>query len=329
MTHTETDGSVEAAANSLFESLASDPEFQEEHSEEPSESEVEESAEQDEPEGDESEEESEESEETEESDDSEEESEGTDDQRITLEIDGKPVEITLDELKKGYSREADYTRKTQALAETRKAVEVEIQQTRAEREQYAGTLQKLEAALLEFAPAEPNWEQLRKENPGEFAAQWAEKQQRDLDLAAVQAERQKLEIQQSAEREAEFQAYLDGQKNALIEAIPEWRDSEKAGTEKKALMDYAKGLGFSDEDLGSVYDHRLILLLRKSAKYDELTTKGAEITKVAPKVLKPGSRDANPNRGKKSDAARAMERLARTGSKQDAAAAFMAILPDD
>ena len=37
------------------------------------------------------------------------------------------LEVDLDELVKGYSRTADYTRKTQALAEQRKAIEAEAQ----------------------------------------------------------------------------------------------------------------------------------------------------------------------------------------------------------
>jgi len=41
-------------------------------------------------------------------------------QVYTVKVDGKEIEVTLDELQKGYSRTQDYTRKTQQVAETRK-----------------------------------------------------------------------------------------------------------------------------------------------------------------------------------------------------------------
>ena len=56
---------------------------------------------------------------------------------FTVKVDGKEVEVTLDELQKGYSRTQDYTRKTQQIAEIRKQVEVETEAVRAERAEYA------------------------------------------------------------------------------------------------------------------------------------------------------------------------------------------------
>ena len=44
-------------------------------------------------------------------------------QLYTIKVDGEDVEVTLDELQNGYSRQRDYTRKTQELAEQRKSFE--------------------------------------------------------------------------------------------------------------------------------------------------------------------------------------------------------------
>ena len=54
-------------------------------------------------------------------------------QVFSVKVDGKEVEVTLDELQKGYSRTQDYTRKTQQIAEARKQTEAELQAVRAER----------------------------------------------------------------------------------------------------------------------------------------------------------------------------------------------------
>lgn len=45
-----------------------------------------------------------------------------DGQTYTVRVDGQDVEVTLDELRNGYSRQADYTRKTQELASEREQI---------------------------------------------------------------------------------------------------------------------------------------------------------------------------------------------------------------
>lgn len=242
--------------------------------------------------------------------------------KIKVKIDGEDVEVTLEELTKGYSRQADYTKKTMALAEKAKAIEAEVTQTRAERERYAATLAQLDEALAANTPAEPDWAKLRMENPAEYAAQREDWRQRELDKAAVQAERARLEGVSAKEQEAQFNAYVEAQIEALHTAIPEWKDPEKAGAEKQALMEYAKGIGFTDEDLGQVYDHRLILLLRDAKRYADAMKKGKEQVatgKVVPKVLQPGSRDTSIRPSKQKAMAAERQRLRNSGDVRDAA----------
>jgi hypothetical protein len=64
------------------------------------------------------------------------------DTAYTVKIDGEEFEVTLDELRNGYQRQADYTRKSQSLAEQRKAYEANLQAVQAERNQYAQVLEK-------------------------------------------------------------------------------------------------------------------------------------------------------------------------------------------
>ena len=80
-----------------------------------------------------------------EEDDTEEviEQELPDDLTIKVKLDGEETEVTLDELRKGYSRYSDYTRKTQALAEERKSFQGEAEAIRMERAQYAELLPAL------------------------------------------------------------------------------------------------------------------------------------------------------------------------------------------
>ena len=113
----------------------------------------------------------------------------------------------------------------------------------------------------------------------------------------------------------------------LVEAIPEWKDSKRAAEERTKLVETARKIGFSDEELGTILDHRALVVLRKAALYDELMGKKTQIKPVpasGPKLAKPGSATTKPS--KKSEAQVAQERLAKTGSMRDAAAAFDAFI---
>ena len=100
----------------------------------------------------------------EQSEESEESEEQEQPQTFTVKVDGKEVDVTLDELQKGYSRTQDYTRKTQQIAEVRKQVEQETQAVRAERQQYAQLLGALQAQLQVSEP-QVDLERLYNEDP--------------------------------------------------------------------------------------------------------------------------------------------------------------------
>ena len=99
----------------------------------------------------------EEYEESYESDDSEEQEQEQEQPRYRVKVEGQEYEVTQDELVKGYQREADYTKKTQKLAEQRKAVEAEyaaVEQAKHLRDTYAQRLQIIEQALQSQTPSE-------------------------------------------------------------------------------------------------------------------------------------------------------------------------------
>lgn len=243
-----------------------------------------------------------------------------------VKVDGEEVEVTLDELQKGYSRTQDYTRKTQALAEQRKAAEAEAEQARQERVYYAQMLQVIEQQLA-ATNNEPDWDALYQENPTEWVRQrelWRDRQEK---AKAVHTEMARLAAMQEQEGAKAKQERLKAEAERLVEAIPEWKDSKKAAEERTKLVETARKVGFSDEELGSILDHRALVVLRKAALYDELMGKKTQIKPVpasGPKLAKPGSATTKPS--KKSEAQVARERLAKTGSMKDAAAAFDAFI---
>lgn len=244
--------------------------------------------------------------------------------RYKVKASGEEVEVTLDDLIKGYQREADYTKKTQTLAEQRKQVESEravIEQAKQERDQYQQRLVAIENALRQ-APQE-NLEVLKETDPIGYAVKVAEQTQRDKQLQAISAERQRIAHQQQAEQSQHLSQFLAVEANKLAEAIPEYADEQKSVQVKKDIRDYAKKIGWSDEELASVYDSRAVLTLYRAMQYEKLMSNKAGVTKKvaeAPKMLKAGvSRqgDANSEQTKKAQA-----QLRKTGRVADAANVF-------
>jgi len=246
-------------------------------------------------------------------------------QTFTVKVDGKEVSVTLDELQKGYSRTQDYTRKTQQIAEVRKQAEQETQAVRAEREQYAQLLGALQAQLQSSEP-QVDLERLYHEDPIEWVRQKEVMRERQEKLGAIQSEQQRLSQVSQYEQQRAMEAQLASQQEALLAALPDWKDPKKAKAEKALVIESAKAAGFTDEDLKSVYDHRLVLLLRKAALFDQMVSKRQGIKPVVnngPRTAKPG---AAGRVSTTTESTRAKQRLAKTGRIDDAASAIELLL---
>ena len=243
----------------------------------------------------------------------------------TVKIDGKEVDVTLDELQKGYSRTQDYTRKTQQIAETRKAVEAEAGAIRAEREQYAQLLGALKQQL-ETTEVPVDMDRLRDEDPIEWVRQSEIRRQKQEKLAAIQFEQQRLSELTAQQRAQEMNAHLATQQEALIQAVPEWKDSKKAQAEKALLVEFGKKIGFSDDELKNVYDHRAVVALRKAALYDQMMSKRGQIKPVINNGPRPAKPSAAGRVSTTTESTRAKQRLAKSGRVNDAASAIELLL---
>ena len=235
------------------------------------------------------------------------------------------VDVPLEELLKGYSRTADYTKKTQELAENRKVVEAErakIQEASRLRDQYAERLSVIEQMLNQTEKAE-DLSVLKETDPIGYAVKVAEQAEREKQLAAVRAERQRLAQQQQSEQQERLQAHLASEAAKLREAIPEMSDEIKGDVVKREIRDFAKSIGFSDQELAAVYDSRAVLTLYKAMQYDKLMKGKPEVTKKvnqAPKMLKPGT--STPEARETDQVKKMRQQLRKSGNKNDAARLF-------
>ena len=269
--------------------------------------------------------ENEEYEESEESDDYAEEEQEEPTPTYKVKVGKDELDVPLDELLKGYSRTADYTRKTQEIAETRKAVEADrakIQEAARLRDTYAQRLQVIEQ-MLNQQDAGEDLATLKETDPIGYAVKVAEQSEREKQLNAVRAEQQRLAQQQQAEQGERLKAHLATEAQKLAEAIPELSDPAKGQAIRTDIRNYAQKLGFSEQELAQVYDSRAVTALYKAMQYDKLVSgKGGASKKVnsAPRMLKPGT--STPETRTSQEVKNMRGRLKKSGRAKDAAALF-------
>ena len=252
--------------------------------------------------------------------------------QIDAQVDGQSQKLTLKELQSGYQREADYTRKTQALAEERRTFEASVaaeqQSITQHHAELAALIQASEQSLMGEIQL-VNWEQLRTDDPAEFAARSAElntranqiNQLKQEGLQRWQAENQALQQKQAQVVQQQMQASNE----ALTRALPEWADETTRATQQKQIGEYLLANGYQAEELRELYDHRALLVARKAMLYDQMQKQSKDAkqkVKKLPKVLKPG-RKASQKQRLSSKLKAKQTRLKKTGSVDDAAALLL------
>jgi hypothetical protein len=246
------------------------------------------------------------------------------DTSYTVKIDGEEFEVTLEELRNGYQRQADYTRKSQSLAEQRKAYEANLQAVQAERNQYAQVLENMSANQnAELQRYENiNWQELKDSDPMEYMEKRLEYQEAKDKIAELNNERYRVQQQNEAEMASVLQEKIQQEAELLVKQLPEYADPNS--TLKNDLRNYALGLGFSEQDVDGITDHRVVMVLHKAMLQDQVA-KGVKRAKPVPKVVKSGTPQTKTQKAKKAVQAK-RERLAKTGNARDAADVFLDLI---
>ena len=247
----------------------------------------------------------------------------------TVKIDGKDTEVTEDELLSGYSRQADYTRKSQVLAEQRKKMDEELAATQQERQQYQSQLEQFnlqaDSKLEEFKSVD--WTKLKEEDPMEYALKRDQYRELQENKRLVAEEQQNLAQKQQAEMQTKWNEELARQQEVMAQRLPEWNDPEKGPKLKQNIKSFALKKGFSEQEVDSLIDARSVDVLHKAMMYETLLE--AKISqkkaKVVPKVQKPGApstkSEVNSEKVKQTRA-----RLKRSGRVDDAALAIKSLM---
>ena len=247
-------------------------------------------------------------------------------QRFKVKINGEEREVPLTELIKGYSLESDYRIKTSQTAEQARAAQEQFSRAQAMQQNYGQQLQQYQSRLAQMQPAQPD-PGLIESDPVNYLRQQQAWQSWQGQMAQAQNEAQALQYEQQAQAQQYSTQRLTAEAEALVKVFPEFADATKAQATKAEIAGYLKKSGFSESEVGNVADHRAVVLARKAMLYDQMMGKQAataqKLVNVPPKApQRPGVSNISSTDGR----TRAMQSLKRSGSMDDAANAFAAML---
>ena len=205
------------------------------------------------------------------------------------------IEVTEKELIASYERQAAFTRKTQALAaRENEAVEFLTQKHNEIRSQYLSQAELSRAAIVNMAgmKSEPEMAQLAQTDPASWVAE--NQRQREIGNYLSQLDSQiNGEKQKAAEQQAQAQ---ESARRKMFETS--WTELQKDGIDKPKLQkiygDTSKNYGFSNEELGNVYDHRLVKMMQDAAAYRDLKAQKPAVTKKVQDAPRMPSRQHQP-----------------------------------
>jgi len=238
-----------------------------------------------------------------------------------IKVQGQELEVTLDELKAGYSRDSDYRQKTHTLGLEKRDLETQKTSLRQSYDTRLSELNELIAtadATVRQRQGSEDLQKLYDEDPTAAAK---------LDYQLRQQNRQ-LEDVKSRAREAQAQQYdefLATQKELAATKIPEYSDPNKADQFKYNMRTSLRNYGFNDQEIGSLADHRFLMVAKDAMSYQNLKNKRPIVQKKvanAPKVVKAGVAKSGISSGREAIRQK-IGKLRKSGHLKDAHSAIL------
>ena len=243
-------------------------------------------------------------------------------------VNGQELQVPLDELISGYQKGSSFTQKSQALADERKNFEATAQAVQQERQSYATVLQQLRAQMEAAQQPNVDWDRLERENPVQWLKLKQVERDRQAQVHAVQEEQVRMQQIFEQQSSQELHQRLGSERALILEKIPEWSDPDVQATEQRQLAEFGRSIGFSDQELDTVYDHRALIVLRDAWRYNQLTN-GKKVRSVKSKIKNAKSGGKQMSKRMRSRKAKAQrQKLRETGKVDDAAALLGAILTE-
>ena len=237
-----------------------------------------------------------------------------------VKVSGQELEVSLDELKAGYSRDSDYRQKTHTLGMEKRDLETQKNSLRQTYDNRLSELNDLISTADQFVQQKQGGQDLAKlyqEDPTEAAR---------LDFQLRQ-EKQHIESLKNSARQAQtqqYESYLETQKELAATKIPEFSDPNKADSFKLNMRNSLRNYGFNDQEIGILADHRFLIVAKDAMSFQSQKDKRPIVSKKvanAPKVLKAGVARSNISSGREG-VRNKIKTLRKTGHIKDAQSAI-------
>jgi hypothetical protein len=246
------------------------------------------------------------------------------------------TEVTVNDLIQGNLRDRDYRQKTMELAENRKAFEAQSSAFKQREQIVEQQREQLVEIINSIVPPEPDPSMVNPSSanydPVAYMAQKANRDQWVAHLQKLDADKREAAERGQAETAQQRQQKSVQAQEALIEAVPEFKNDptgKKLDAFYADVRDFGKQYGFTTEELvnGIGYDHRMALVMRKAIAFDKLQAAKPKVqgkTETRPPVQR-GSKRVAPAEQKARQVNAAMERLNSSGKLSDGVAALLAL----
>jgi hypothetical protein len=253
------------------------------------------------------------------------ETEAPEDEAEEVEYEGKAYKLPK-ELKGALLRNQDYTRKTQEVAELRKAAEEkatfleEVEQLRGKTFERAVKLSAIDAQLEQFNQI--NWDQLATADQSEYLRLDRMQQRLQRQRDEVHGEIQQAITQERQKTAEARQQMLSKGAAELARDIKGWGPQLSA-----AIVDNGKAYGFNESELTQITDPRTVKALHDAYQWRKLQASKPAVEKKAAsaKPMTVSSRSA-PQAQREGISQQARQQLRKSGRAEDAERFFESIL---
>jgi hypothetical protein len=246
--------------------------------------------------------------------------------KVSFKAAGEDMNVTLEELQRGYQKDADYRKGTAEYAEKRRALDMDTQNRM---QQFETANQDAAAALMatqqifENMLNHPDMQNLRNTDAAEWNARRTELGEQIQYIQGVR--------QQAAQRYQQFQNDQLTQLRAreqdyLKEKYPEWGESDT-----QTARETMQSIGYEPDEIKTIFDHRLVAAAKEMhdlrsevqalrAEKEQAANTAKRVKKQIPQMQRPGKKQTASTAGiKRDNLSRLNKRLRQTGKVGDAA----------
>jgi hypothetical protein len=188
-----------------------------------------------------------------------------------IQVDGKKFEVKQSELIADAQKYRASTNKFNEASQMRKEADEVKELYSKER----ATLNDLLAQYQNFIESsykeqQPDWQALYDQNPLEYFKQKEYWQGKINQANQAKAYQDQIKAQQEAELKVKQTEHLKTQQQKVYELFPQWKNPEVAKKDAARIEAFLDEVGFTKEERDGINDARMLAVLDKATKYDQL-----------------------------------------------------------